>query len=208
MPEARQCAQCGAHPTNENAKFCEFCGAELPALEQPRVTHVGPFGDLEARFEALEGHETFDSLMRHTPSSRSVNAGFVGSVLFGGLFLVVSLFVTGVFAQVGGPIAFFPMLFVAVGAWLVFRALSGSADFNKAELERVPALVVDERMEVSGGGKNSSASTTYYATMETRHGHRKEFEVHRRIAGRVTRGDLGLGYFKGRHLLDFRRVPV
>lgn len=208
MSEARKCDQCGASPTHEDANFCEFCGAELPVLERSAAKLVGPFGDLDERFRALERHEDLPRLMKHSPSTARVGLGLVGMALFGLIFTGASVVITLIFARVGGPLALFPMLFVAVGLWMIFRSLFKSAELSSAELHRVPLLLVDERMEVHGGQGDSSTSTRYFATVQAKDGGRAEYRVDSRLAGRVTRGDLGIGYIKSDYLLDFRRVPV
>ena len=77
-----------------------------------------------------------------------------------------------------------------------------------ARLERSIALVADERTEVSGGGKDSSASTSYHVLLEWKEGQRRELKPSARVTGAVAPGDIGVAYVKANRLLDFRRIPV
>ncbi|MCB9914576.1 MAG: hypothetical protein H6828_05435 [Planctomycetes bacterium] len=203
---ARKCAQCGAAPKNVAAKYCEYCGAELPSPATPPV--VGPHGDLEARFAALEVHDSLPRLMRLTPSTGAITTGFVVMIVFGVFFTAVALFMTGTFALLTGPFALFPLLFVAVGIFTVVKGAQKATAMSSAPMERVPVVILDERTQITGGGKNSSAHTSYFALVESASGERGEYQTLPKVAGKLSRGDVGVGYFKGEYLVDFQRVPV
>jgi hypothetical protein len=65
--------------------------------------------------------------------------------------------------------------------------------------------VVDERIEVNGG---KHVDTTYYTTLEWENRTRTELENRGRLAGQITRDEIGLAYVKDDVLLDFVRLDA
>ena len=210
MDEARQCSNCGGRPTAEDQRFCGFCGVELPLPEAaPQVVvHTGPYGDLEARFAALDDHPDLDRLRQHVPSTTGKTASMFGQVAFGLLFTGMALFITFMFGAVAGPMAVFPLIGVVAGVILTLGGLKRAGEYSSAPLRRIKALVVDERVKVSGGSNNRQASTAYYATLQDPEGHRVEYQVDEDIAAEVREGDIGLAFVKGPVLVDFARIRV
>lgn len=211
MSEPRKCGNCGGVAARADDRFCAYCGTELPrpSSEQTvRVEVVGPFGDLDERFERLKAHASYPQWMRWTPSTAGHAVGLYGGAVFAVVFIVSSIFMTGVFGVLAGPMALFPLGFVAVGVFLLIKTVGRATRYSSAPLVRLPAAVLDERTEVSGGGENSSASTTYYASLQFPDRRRHEFVVDGRTAGEVARGDVGIAYLKSDVLVAFRRVDV
>jgi len=216
MSEGRQCSHCNAPVRSGSARFCEYCGAELPVLA-PSPTAPGGLGpaDVAARLAALDGSSDLPRLMRHTPSTTSHSAGMLVGVGVLVVFTVVALVMLVLFRSVADGIGFpgsgvltlVPVLIVAVGAFLLFKLVQRTRGFLKAPLERLRAAVVDERTEVRGGG-DSGARTHHYVTLELADGTRRECLDVGRVAGEVTRGDVGIAYVKGEYLLDYARVVV
>lgn len=201
-----RCPHCGASLQSRTARFCEFCGTELPrkAPAQP-----ARFGDLPARFAELESHPSLGELQRHEPSAASHQAANLFGVLFALVFMGVAVVMFAAFqASAPAPFSFFPLIFLAAGGFLLVKTLTRTSRLASAELTRVPALVVDERIQVSGGSGDSSSHTTYYVSLETADGERVEYESRGRLNGAITSGDMGLAYLKGEILLDFKRLPV
>lgn len=210
MDDARQCSNCGGHPTAEDQRFCGFCGAELPLPEAPSqvVVHTGPYGDLEARFAALDDDPGVERLNSHVPSTSGKTASMYGQVLFGVIFTGVAVVVTFLFGAIAGPMAVLPMIAVVAGLILTVGGFKRASAYHSAPLQRIKAIVVDERVKVSGGSNNSQASTSYFATLQDAAGHRVEYQVDDDIAAEVTEGDIGIAFIKGPVLVDFARVKV
>ncbi len=93
----------------------------------------------------------------------------------------------------------------AVGVVGILAALIHLARFARAPVRRLVAVVVDEREKVTGGGKDSSSQTKYYATLSTRDGKRQEVETTGRIAGQITNGDIGVALLRMNKLVAFHR---
>jgi hypothetical protein len=211
MSEVRECGNCGAVPSRSDSRFCEFCGTELPELQGDdpiRVEVVGPLGDLKARFERLEAHSSYERLMQLTPGTAGPAVGLYSGVIGAGCFTAVSFAIMLAVAGFAGPLAFIPGGFIAIGLVLMVMQLKKAAAYSAAALLREPSVILDERTRVSGGGNDSSASTSYFATLQFPDGSRNEYAVDGRTSGRVTKGDIGIAYLKSDVLVDFQRVDV
>jgi len=110
---------------------------------------------------------------------------------------------------VAGGLAF------VIGGWRTSRGLIALRD---APIQRMIAVIVKERTDVSGG--ENSTSTSYYATLQTEDGRRIEYKVSGALAGRVVVDDIGIAYVKEtvvdfgftqiptRSLVEFIPIPV
>lgn len=155
------------------------------------------------KFQKIEQHPDYLELMRYTPSIRG-RGSLIFMIGFGVLFIVVCLFM--LIPGPGSPPAIF---FLVVALMIVFvLGLMGYLLFRwrrlkAAPLQRVPAIVLDKRTEVSSGD-----FTYYYVTLELRGGNRQEYNAEGKLYGLVSRDDMGVAYIKDRSLLDFRRLTV
>lgn len=123
-------------------------------------------------------------------------------LLIGGPIFISSLDVPSLmFPAVAG----FLLLF---GIAMVVGMVAKHVRFARAPIERKLVVVIDERTEVTGGGKNSSARTRYYATLQDRDGERAELETSAAVAGMVTRGDIGVALLRLDQLVAFHRIDV
>jgi len=166
---------------------------------------------------AAEAHPDYAALSKRKPSTGGQTAWMGCLVAFGLLFTAVAVFML---LAPGGPsgrsraasppplFQLVASLFVLIGVVVVIWTIVRWVRFKAAPLEVLPALVLDKRQEVWGGGDQSSASTTYYVTLETKTGDRREVTIKGRLYGQVTQDDVGVAYIKTNSLLDFRRLPV
>lgn len=202
-----ECHHCGAAVRSRTARFCEFCGTELVHDDAPRAQT--PDESRRERFELLRRHPDLESGLRHTPQVR-VPTISTGLVFVGPLVIAFLVFFVVQANNMRAPIIFFivpAIMFVAI-ANTIFRSVQRGSRVRAARWERLPAIVVDERTRVSGGGKNSRATTSYFATLEFEDGARREFRVSPRLAGDITGDDAGIAYVKHDALLEFRRISV
>lgn len=200
-----KCAQCGALPKRREARHCEYCGTELPRTEGQALS---PDQLLQARFHLLEQHALLPELLRRAPSTTGTGLGLAGMVVFGGIFTAMAVAMTTMTGTVFGPVALFPMFFILVGIGITLKGATSAARFAKAPLQRERVLIVDERTQVSGGGRNSRSTTRYFATVQDPDGERHEYEIAATISGKIAAGDVGIAYLKGEFMIDFQRVPV
>ncbi len=207
------CQKCSAQANRLDARFCEYCGAELPrpVAAQPEPSRAGgASANLKGRFAALEAHSDWERLKAFAP----VNAGMSGPLgtAFMGIFLVVWIGVGGIitmgFAATAGPLALFPLGIVSLGVITMVKGARRHRKFLNAPIIPHAALVVDERVAVSGGGKNSSASTHYHTTLEFPDGQRSEHATIPEAAAQACPGDVGMAYLRDNRLVHFERVPV
>jgi hypothetical protein len=204
MSEGRQCSGCGARVTQSEGRFCQYCGAELPALprEEPPPSESSP-----DPFAALSRDPALEQILALRPSTAAPMMGYGCGIVAGFFFIAVSLFVFTGFQMVGGfPFSLFPLLFVGIGVTIVVVSIRKAMKYGGAPLESRPALVSGERTMVTGGGRDSSASTSYFVTLEFEDGRREEYRTTGKVTGEVREGDLGVAFVKGGYLLDFRRL--
>ncbi len=203
MVEAFRCSQCSAPVTDDRWTNCPYCGTVLakPTINPLRAA-VAP-----ERFAAAERSPGFDELQRRTPSGSGALVGMGLQTAF----LVVWTLIAGAMTipfLAAGPLALVPAAMCAFGIVMLVRSSQRTAQFANARLERHVAVWKDERTEVSGGGRNSSASTHHFVLLELRDGQRSEFPCDDRLAGAHAPGDIGMAYLRGGVLLDFVRIDV
>jgi len=207
---ALECQHCGATIRNQTARFCEFCGTEVVREGVPRAQTRDEAR--KTRFEMLEQHPELQRWLEYAP--KAPPAFPLGTILFAVPLLVVFVMFTMFF--MGGvvsmnapkPMLIIPLLILGVGGYGLISIIRRASAYRSAPLERHPSIIVDERSHVSGGGKNSSASTRYYATIEFAGRKRAEYRVGRRLAGQVATGDAGVAYIKHDTLVAFHRLAV
>lgn len=213
--ELLPCAECGARPKRREDRFCAFCGHELP---RPVAAVPTPSVAREARFENARRSAAYAHALQHEPSTRHLALGGTFGTVFLVFFAVVALGIGGVGCSMGAlsgsgfGLTFsgiFTLVPIGMAAFAIFAAVKSaqrtSAIVNSPTDRRL-AVVRDERTAVSGGGRNSSASTQYYVTLEYEEGGRKEHPVDPGLASRVAPGDLGVACERGGYLVDF--VPL
>ncbi|MCA8980666.1 MAG: DUF2500 family protein [Planctomycetes bacterium] len=204
---ATECQHCGAVIKSQGARFCEFCGTEIVREGAPRMQTRDEAQ--RTRFELLREHPELDGLLRATPTIEKPPLNY-GILVVAPVMVLFVLFFLGGVRNAGAPGFFFlvPVLMLGVVGYAALKVLMKSSEYHSAELVRRPAIVVDERTKFSGGGKDTSARTTYFATLEFDDGSRSEFTVGSRLAGNITQGDAGVAYTKHRHLAAFARLSV
>lgn len=101
-------------------------------------------------------------------------------------------------------------LFIAliVGGILFVIALGirGWIKNSNSPIVAIPAQIVAKRSETSGGGNDTSVSTSYYVTFEMEDGERREWSVRSRLFGLLVEGDRGTLTYQGTWFKDFVRT--
>lgn len=205
----RKCPNCSAILKRANERFCGFCGTEVP-LPASSSAPPSPFGDVPARFAALADHLDRAKAERRRPDDSWIGSALTFRMVFGVFFAAIGLFIglTFVATLVMAPFSLVPFGFTALGIWIVIDAIRRRRRYAAAPLRRVPALVTGERTQVTGGGRNSSARTTYFVTLEDEDGRRREYRTKGSVVGEVSEGDMGIAHVREVYLLGFDRLPV
>jgi hypothetical protein len=208
-----RCPQCAAPIQDAEAKQCIFCGTalprEAPRAAPPEVPQAAPrsasVGELLA---SVEQHPDYGRWCDETPSSGAAVGRPAGQIVAGLVFAAFAIVMLTFSRSMGapGPFRMFLLVFVFLGVGMAVVALVKLASFSTSALEHVPALIVDKRTHISGGGSDSSARTKYFATLERGDGSRSEVDVYGARYGEIAAGDWGLAYLRAGVLLDFKRV--
>lgn len=145
--------------------------------------------------------------MQHTPPTTSTvrSKGALLAFVVGGL--VVGGFLTAGLATVCAPLAIVPILLVLLGLYALVRQHFETSQLSHFPLERIALLILDERTRIadrSGGG----VLTRYFHTVEYRDGTRRELETFVETAGKVSPGNMGIGFIRGSLLVDFAHLSV
>jgi len=198
------CPACGAQIGPQDVR-CRYCGNTIPQ------SAVGPPARQDQPLELLKQSKELEELLRYTPSAIGRGAGMALMVVFGLVFASFAIFFMVTSKKVNAPgfLRLFPLIFVLVGLGIVGAGLRGLVKLVTSPLQRIPAAVVGKRQHYSSGSRNSG-STSYYVTIRTEDGHRKEHRVRGMLFGELDRGDAGVAYIKGGYLIDFRpgRLPT
>ncbi len=223
MPDSVHCSHCAAPFREADAHYCSFCGTERPTPAPPIVLAppIALAANAPERFAAAEGHPSVPELLTRAPSTTKHTLNGACGVVFLALFCVIafvmaaaflgagtlgtSTFHSNAFGVGGGLLALVPLAIAGVGLAGFIVHTRRLARFQGADLVRTIALVVDERIAVSGG---EHAHTTYYATLEGKDRQRREHRVDAQLAGKIAPNDLGMAYVKDDVLLDFQRIDV
>jgi len=215
---------CGADhaPTDVT---CTHCGSHLPMSDN--VAKAAIF----ARIKASDDYARRDSAERlaKLPKIDEIQkvmltvilAIFIGS---SGVMVLVLLGMAGVVGLFGfnarggfgaafslAPLmmAIFPLGFVVLGVFLFRQMKNKMNSLEQGPVRSLPAVVVDKRTHVTGGGDNHSARTEYFVTYELEDGTRKEYQVwDGQMYGRLTADDAGIVYVRSGHAVDFDQVRV
>lgn len=193
---------------------CRSCGARLLSGEDNCPYCGTPVDDERARaglpgfeFRVPKDSTELRELLNHIPSSLPARTGQVVMIVFGLVFASFAAFFIVMASRMGAPVLFriFPVIFLIVGIGIVMGGISGLARLTGSPLERMPSVVVGKRQDYDTDSKGSG-STSYYITLQTEDGSRKEHLVPGKLYGQLERGDTGVAYLKGGFLLDFRRL--
>jgi len=204
------CTHCRAQITAEDTRYCPYCGTVLP-----RTAAAVPM-TVPERFAALERHPDLPGLLQLRPSTAGQWTSHTLSVVFSGLFVVVAFVALKAFSGAGNGIgglggslfSVIPLVIIGVGAIALVRSLTKVARFASSPMIQSLARVADERTQVTGGGESSSARTSYFVTVETETGDRREYSISGRLAGQLAPDDMGVAYTRGGTLVEFRPLRV
>jgi len=202
-----ECEHCGGVIKNQAARFCEFCGTEVVREGVPRSQTRDETRKM--RFGMLEQHADLQRLLQASPKGEGPQSG---AALFwiAPFFLGFLVFWMTMASKMNAPGFMFlvPIFMLGVLGFGLFKTATTTSRVRSAPLLRNTAIVVDERTEVSGGGKNSRTRTSYFATLEFADGKREEYSIGPRLAGQLSPGDAGVAYTKSDHLNAFERLSV
>lgn len=200
-----RCPHCHAKITSPRPEACGYCGVALPAAHEPAP--VAPEDVRAGRLAGVRVSAAFSDLMSHTPSTAGMAFGLAFMIAFMVLFAGVALFMAaGIYGMGGSVLALVPAGMALLAVLLIGVFVVKAARTIRAPLQRVPAEVLDERVEFTGGGQNHHTRSRNYVLLEFENGVRRECRTSGRVAGRVAPGDVGMAYFKRDYLFDFQLV--
>lgn len=199
MKPPHRCPNCSAPVTEPRSEGCGYCGAVLA----PSSTAVLE-SNVSARFAAVERSPTYPELMMHVPDASAYVNSYVFFLVFCVIWSIMAAAITVPFL-ITGPLVVIPLAMCLLGVVGFFHILGRMRRFQAAPLERVIAIVRDERIEVSGGGK-LGPTTHHHVLLEQRDGRRAEHRCSASISARVAPGDIGVAYLKDDVVLEFSVV--
>ena len=197
-----KCPSCGADIPEDSLR-CEYCGSSVPRSSA---------GSGQASASPFERIKQSPQYALHNATARLEKLPKLGlietaiPVVFLLIFIAGSGFMALMFLGLAGPMAIVPIGFVIIGVLMLISTLQKTARFKSSKSLGRPAIIRAKRTEVSGGGNDHSARTSYYFTAEFENGQRDEFEAESTLYARVAEGDAGVLYTRSTMAQDFDRV--
>lgn len=209
MPiETLRCPHCGALLGSASATRCDYCGSSFarPAAgAAPATSSEVRAPELLAR---LSVHPDLGRLLAHMPAVPSPVFGSIAIGLFGAGFTALAL-IALVGSSPAGPLVIVPIILVLVGLGVVAQAALRLVRHRRAELEKLPALVVAQRVRESLDPESRQIDVSgHLMTLELSDGTRRELACTAEQFGLFARGDAGVAYVHGPRLIDFQRVEL
>lgn len=171
----------------------------------PRITPEEWISHPE-RFAAVEADPRYDKAMSAPPPAVSVAGGIAAPIVFLVFWLAIGSFILSGASEAGGLFMVVPIFILGAGVVMIGSIIAKTVRFANAPVERRTAVVLDERVNVSGGGEDSRATTSYYATLGYQDGNREELQTSGDVAGLITRGDIGVAMVRMNRLVAFYRI--
>lgn len=214
-----KCPSCGAS-LPEDSLTCEYCGSRTNA--SPSQQHDRDI------FRRIQLSPLYVDRLSAQRIEKLPKPG-IGQMIFLGVFFTmfcgISLFIAVMAIGIGGvasmseqafPFSLIPFCMgivpigmFAFGVFMAIRMFQNFSSLRDGEVGAVPVIVTGKRMQVSGGGKNRSASTSYFVTCEFEDGQRQEFPIFDgSLYGRVSEEDAGVLFTRDKYAVDFDRVRV
>ena len=200
MPPAVKCPNCGALAKKGDGRFCSHCAGTFPDVA--RIT-PDEWTTHSERFDEAEASAWVATAQALPVPSVSIFAILLPLVFLGVWVALESLMLSH--TEKWDVFRIGAMCILGLGVIGLLAMITKAIRFMRAPAERSIAVVIDERIKVSGGGDDSSATTHYYVTLEGRDGKREEFETTEGVAGLATAGDIGLAVMRMRTLVAFHR---
>lgn len=209
--------------------ICEYCGSIWDRVVPGSVATQSTVGSVYDQIKRSPSWDDRNSPARQAALPQMPALATVAPIIFLVVFITMSGFMAfavlgmaGIFGVVGfshggslgGGIALVPAFmalvpigFVVLGIFMAVKHRNTMRNFQDAPTLGQAAVIVGKRTQVSGGGKNSSASTRYFVTAEFEDGRREEFALMTpALYGKVTEGDAGILFVRSTFVLDFDRV--
>jgi hypothetical protein len=203
MPfETLKCSQCGAIPKDTGTKFCGYCGSLLP---QPIPVPGTPI-EAPERFEAVLRHPDLPRLLQRVPLDSGAHSIGPGVMLLVTMVVISAAMLPQITSGDRDHLPAGILLLPGAVALFAVARIRNAWQSRSAPLRRNVAVILDDRVKVSGGGQHSSAITTYYLLLAERDGMRVEIETSEEIARRTAPGDIGVAYIRNGRLVDFTIV--
>ncbi len=223
-----RCESCGAQVAQGNT-ICEYCGSTWDRVVPAAVATQLSAGNVYDQIKGSPSWADRNSPTRQAAIPQMPALASVAPIIFFVVFITMSGFmaftmlgVSGILGAVGfsqgGPfgsgvaivpafMALVPIGFVVLGIFMAVKHGKTMRTFQDAPTLGHAAVIVGKRTQISGGGKDSSASTRYFVTAEFEDGRREEFGLMTPgLYGKVTEGDAGVLFVRSTFVLDFDRV--
>ena len=92
--------------------------------------------------------------------------------------------------------------------WFDHKQAFDLLKFESSPLERLPAMVVDKSKRPYAGGDLMSGGVILLACIETRDGDTQYYHIGLKLFREIERGDMGVAYTRGEHMLDFKKIAL
>ena len=98
------------------------------------------------------------------------------------------------------------LVFYAIGVGMIGYGIIRIVKIKFSNINSLPALVVDKRVDVRDLGQSVFARITYYVTLEFSDGGREVVEAKSKLYDEIKKDEAGVAFIRDRYLLDFRQM--
>ena len=198
-----KCSSCGAE-IPQDTRVCEFCGS---AVDLPVQAVLAPgHADVFARVLKSPEYRQRNSAERLAALPKLGALALAIPVVFLGIFIAASAFMSVMFVAMFPLGAVVPVGFVALGVLMLIKTVGKAKEVAQADVLARAAIVAAKRTAVSGGSGDSSASTSYFATFEFEDGRRSEYTVQSDLYSQLSERDAGVLFTRSDWAQAFDRV--
>jgi hypothetical protein len=160
------------------------------------------------RLKAVQNHPDYPDLLNKVrPGSAFLHERYLFQII---LVLGLTFFVVFGAVLIWGNVVFlfFLLIFTVVGigttGYWIYRIIK----LRSGNTYKLPALIVDKRISVSGSSQSFLSRTTYYVTLDLDDRGRWELKVRGKLYRKISEEDAGVACIHDRYLLDFKQLRM
>lgn len=216
-----KCPSCGADDQPDFER-CQYCGTYL----ESSPARSDSSSDCRTTFEIIKRSPEYAqrksagrlaAIPRPGTLETMIPQVFFAVFIAGSAVIAMGMLgIGGVAGGIGGVgfgvlpmlMAVVPVGFVVIGVLGFLNVRRRGELLSNSPIMAEPAIVTGKRTSITGGGKNSSATTRHFATFEDENGSRREYRVSSELYSQLSDDDAGVVFTIADTAVAFDRVTT